>query len=156
MIILIGYYTNSQYRAFWRALRKDIMELNFSIAELLESDTAKLNNIKNVPTLSAIDNMLRLIFYVLQPLREKLGKPVIILSGFRCAALNAKVGGKPTSQHLTGEAADIKVNGCSASTLFEYIKGSGVPYDQCILEYNQWVHISYRHGKNRRQAFKID
>ena len=132
------------------------MELNFSIAEMLKSDTATQCNIKNVPTLSAIDNMLRLIFYTLQPLRDKLGKPVVILSGFRCAALNSKVGGKPNSQHLTGEAADIKVNGCTANTLFEYIKNSGIPYDQLINEYNQWVHISYRHGKNRRQAFIIN
>lgn len=132
------------------------MELNFTISEMLASDTAKLNNIKNVPTLSALENMMKLIFYVLQPLRDKLGKPIIVTSGFRCAALNSLVGGKPTSQHLSGEAADIRVNGCSASTLFEYIKGSGIPYDQCILEYGQWVHISYRHGKNRLQAFKID
>ena len=67
----------------------------------------------------------------------------------------AKTGGKETSQHLTGQAADIKVNGCSAKTLFEYIRGSNIPYDQLALEYNQWVHISYNHNKNRRQAFVI-
>ena len=138
-----------------KALRKELMELNFSIAELLASDTARIYDIKNTPTLSAIDNMVKLIFYVLQPLRDKLGKPVIITSGFRSVALNAKVGGKNTSQHLTGQAVDIKVNGCSASTLFDYIKGSNIPDDQLVNEYHQWVHISYNHGKNRRQAFEI-
>ena len=63
------------------------MELNFSIAELLASESAEIYKIKNTPTLSSIENMVKLIFYVLQPLRDKLGKPVIVTSGFRCAAL---------------------------------------------------------------------
>lgn len=132
------------------------MELNFSIAELLASESAEIYKIKNTPTLSSIENMVKLIFFVLQPLRDRLGKPVIITSGFRCPELNEKVGGKNTSQHLKGQAVDIKVNGCSASTLFEYIKNSNIPYDQLIEEYsngNSWVHISYNHLKCRREAF---
>lgn len=132
------------------------MELNFSISEMCYSDTAKKHRINNAPIMmSHIDNMLNLIFYVLQPLRNKLGKPVKITSGYRCEKLNTEVGGARNSQHLTGEAADISVNGCSASTLFNYIKTSGIPYDQLINEYDQWVHISFRKLHNRQQAFKL-
>ena len=132
--------------------------LYFSITELCESKIAREYKINNAPTTMAqLDNMLKLIHYVLQPLRIKLGKPIYISSGFRCQALNShyKIKGSATSQHLLGEAADIYVTGCSASTLFDYIKNSNIEYDQLINEYNQWVHISYRHGNNRKQAFKV-
>ena len=132
--------------------------LYFTISELCESYIARENKINNSPTnLIQLDNMLRLIHYVLNPLRSKLGKPITVTSGFRCKQLNAhpQVKGAVNSQHLTGEAADIYVKGCSARTLFEYIRNSDIEYDQLINEYDRWVHISYRHGNNRRQAFKI-
>ncbi len=135
-------------------------ELFFSISELCNSDIAKSRQINNSPkTIEQLDNMVRLIHYVLQPLREKLGKPVNISSGFRCRELNALVGGKANSQHLTGEAADIYVNGCPAANLYNYIIGCGIDFDQLILEKNKrgsWVHISYRQNKNRKQSFIIN
>jgi len=134
-------------------------ELYFSIRELCQSNIAKVRKINNSPKMiEQIDNMLNLIHYVLQPLREKLGKPVNISSGFRCNELNALVGGKPNSQHLTGEAADIFVNSCTAPTLYNYIKGCGIEYDQLILERTangSWVHISYRRNRNRKQALEL-
>lgn len=132
--------------------------LNFSITELCESNVARKYGINNAPkNMQQLDNMLNLIFYVLQPLRNKLGKPVHINSGFRCQELNShnQIKGKKNSQHLTGCAADIRVDGCTASTLFNYIKGSGIIYDQLINEYDQWVHISFVKGNNRMQAFKL-
>lgn len=128
--------------------------LNFSINELCYSDTAKKYGIKNIPSISECDNLLNLIFYVLQPLRDKLGKPVIINSGYRCKALNYKVGGVANSQHLTGQAADIRVNGCTPSRLIDFIKTSDIEYDQLINE-GSWVHISYNKNHNRKQCFKI-
>ena len=132
--------------------------LNFSISELCYSEIAERCGIPNKPSIEVCDNLLNLIFYVLQPLRDKLGKPVIINSGYRCKQLNAhpRIKGSDKSQHLTGMAADIRVSGCPPLTLWEYIKKSGIEYDQLILEYNSWVHISFNKGKNRKQAFVIN
>lgn len=133
------------------------MTLNFSISELCYSDIAKKYGIKNIPSVEVCDNLLNLIFYVLQPLRDKLGKPIIINSGYRCKALNSHplIKGVSNSQHLTGQAADIKVKGVRAEDLWMYIQTSGIIYDQCILEYGQWVHISFNKGYNRKQCFKV-
>lgn len=129
--------------------------LNFTISELVRSDTAKQNGINNTPDINSLDNLLELIFYVLQPLRDKLKKPIIITSGFRSVKVNNLVGGVSNSQHLYGQAADITVNGMSAAQLFGFVKNSGVEYDQCINEYNSWVHVSYNKGHNRKQAFRL-
>ena len=131
--------------------------LNFSINELCYSDIANKYGIKNIPSISECDNLLNLIFYVLQPLRDKLGKPIIINSGYRCKALNSHplIKGVSNSQHLTGQAADIRVNGCTPSRLIDFIKTSGIEYDQLINEFDKWVHISYNKNHNRKQCFKI-
>lgn len=131
--------------------------LNFTISELCYSDIAKKYGIKNIPSISECDNLLNLIFYVLQPLRDKLGKPIIINSGYRCKALNSHplIKGANNSQHLTGKAADIRVNGCTPARLIDFIKTSGIEYDQCINEFDRWVHISFNKGHNRKQCFKI-
>lgn len=129
--------------------------LNFTITELVKSDTAKQNGINNTPDINSLDNLLELIFFVLQPLRDKLKKPIIITSGFRSVKVNELVGGVSNSQHLYGQAADITVNGMSVAQLFDFVKNSGVEYDQCINEYNSWVHVSYNKGHNRKQAFRL-
>lgn len=129
--------------------------LNFTISELIKSDTAEKNRINNTPDINSLDNLLELIFYVLQPLRDKLKKPIVITSGFRSVKVNELVGGVDNSQHLYGQAADITVNGMSAAQLFDFVKSSDIEYDQCINEYNSWVHVSYNKGHNRKQAFKI-
>ena len=131
------------------------MTLNFKLSELIKSDTAAKHNINNMPDINSLDCMLELIYYVLQPLREKLGKPVIVTSGYRNSEVNNLVGGAKNSQHTKGQAADITVNGMTAASLFEFIKNSGIEYDQCLNEYDSWVHVSYNKGKNRKQAFKL-
>jgi hypothetical protein len=89
---------------------------------------------------------------VLRPLRVRLDKPVIVNSGYRCPEVNRLVGGVSNSQHVLGQAADIKVEKVTARTLFDYIKNSDIVYDQLILE-NGWVHVSYNPKHNRMQAF---
>ena len=64
------------------------MPLNFKISELIHSDTAIRNNINNMPDINSLDNMLELIVYCLQPIREKIGKPMIISSGYRNSTVN--------------------------------------------------------------------
>lgn len=126
------------------------MTLNFKMSELIYSDTAISHNINNMPDINSLDCMLDLIYNVLQPLRNKLGKPVIITSGYRNFELNRLVNGAKDSQHTKGQAADIVVKGMSIAKLFEFIKNSGIEYDQLINERN-WVHVSFHKGKNRKQ-----
>lgn len=84
--------------------------------------------------------------------REIIGKPLIINSGFRCVKLNNYVGGTLTSQHLYAEAIDIRVSGKSAKEVFQIIASSDLKYDQIILEKvgtAQWVHISIGSKKEK-------
>lgn len=126
--------------------------LNFKISELIHSDTAIKHRINNMPDINSLDCLLNLIVYCLQPLRDKIKKPVIITSGYRNAEVNRLVGGASTSQHTKGQAADIKVSGMTPSKLYTYILNSGIEYDQLILE-PSWVHISYNRGRNRKEYF---
>lgn len=131
--------------------------LNFSIKELCNSDIAKKAGIHNTPSIAVSDNLLCLIFYLLQPLRNRIKKPIHINSGYRCPELNShpQIKGAANSNHLYGYAADIRVSGMSPEALWLYIINSGLEYDECILEYNQWVHVAYRHKQNRLKHFKI-
>ena len=138
------------------------MKLNFLISELIKSDTAIKYNINNMPDIDSLDNLLLLIAFVLQPLRDKLGKPIIITNGFRSYALWKKLyelGYNPskTSQHLKGQAADLMVQGMSQHDLFYFILNSGIEYDQLIWEQDSnCVHISFSKGRNRKEALIRD
>ena len=78
--------------------------------------------------------------------REIIGKPVIITSGFRCKELNKAIGGAITSQHTLCEAIDIVVKGMRCEDVFNRIVTSDLKYNQIIIErnskYSQWVHVS--------------
>ena len=129
---------------------------NFTLEEMYHSDTAIINKINNYPTKEAIKNLGYLTQNLLQPLREKLDKPIYISSGYRSELLNMKVGGVKTSQHKYGQAVDIHVVGMSPLQLFLFIKDSGLDYDQLILEKTkstEWVHVSYT-KHNRHQALR--
>lgn len=128
---------------------------NFSLYELTYSPTAKANGINNTPSEPAKKNLKALCDNVLQPLRDSLGVPVVITSGFRCAALNAKLkGSSKNSQHMTGQAADIIVPNVKLRTVFEFIRDN-LPFDQLLFEYSsdggQWLHVSYVDGFNRHK-----
>lgn len=130
------------------------MKLNFTISELLKSDIAEKSGIKNIPSdIKTLDNLMELIISCLQPIRNYIGKPVIINSGYRSPVLNQMVGGVSNSQHLTGCAADFTISGLTIDEVIQKVKGSGVEYDQLIHE-GSWVHISYVKGKNRKQFLK--
>ena len=130
--------------------------LNFTMSELIYSDTAIKNRINNIPPDPKIlDNMLNLIVHCLQPLRDKIGKPIIITSGYRCDKVNKLVGGKINSQHKTGQAADFTIKKMSVTQVVEYIKNSNIEFDQLINEYDRWVHISFNKEHNRRDIRKI-
>lgn len=133
------------------------MNLNFTMSELIHSDIAEKYNISNIPDKKSLDNMLLLIVDCLQPLREYIGKPMIISSGYRSPRLNGHplINGASTSQHTLGEAADFTIKGLTIKQIIELVKASGVPFDQLINEKNIWCHISYRKGNNRKQVLYI-
>ncbi len=131
------------------------MNLNFSMSELIHSDCAVKNNINNMPDIFALDNMLNLVVYCLQPLRDKIAKPIIITSGFRNSLVNSLVGGVNNSQHTKGQAVDIVVDGMKPVEIIEFVKLSGIEFDQLINENNQWVHISFSKGHNRKQILNL-
>ena len=106
---------------------------------------------------SARENIVALVENVLDPARERLGMPIRVNSGYRCAKHNRKVGGVAASQHLLGEAADVvPVNSekgkvkSELERLVRIIKEQGA-FDQLIV-YPTFVHVSYKRiGRNRKQ-----
>ena len=128
---------------------------NFTINELTYSVTAAANNIDKRPSVEVIANLKALCENVLQPLRNHLGCPVIVTSGYRSPELNKKIGGKQNSQHLKGQAADFVVPQKNLEDIFSYIKNT-LPFDQLLLETGKagkWIHVSFcSNGYNRRQA----
>ena len=129
---------------------------HFTIKELSHSDTALAKGIDNFPTAEAISNLIKLVDNVLDPLREKYGKPIRVSSGYRSAILNRSVNGATSSQHRLGEAADITTGSKDENRrLFEIIKNE-LLFDQLIDEKNfSWVHVSFREGRNRKQVLKL-
>lgn len=130
------------------------MNLNFKMSELIYSETAVKKNINNMPDINSLDNMLNLIVYCLQPIRDKLKKPMVITSGYRNSQVNKLVGGVSNSQHTNGQAVDFTVSGITPAQVVDFIKKSGIEFDQLINEYDKWTHISFNKGKNRKQVLK--
>lgn len=131
---------------------------SFVLEEFTKSDTAKAKGIVNAIGQTEVVNLCALVHQVLQPLRDAMGHQVKIGSGYRCPRLNAAVGGVKNSQHMTGEAADLCIDGDMAKgkRWFEWIKAN-CNFDQLIWEHNAkgtyWVHVSYRaSGNNRKQV----
>ena len=136
---------------------------NFTLEELIYSDTAKKLGIDNKPSEEEYNRMCYLVNNLLQPLRDDLGKSIKINSCYRGEELNKAVNGSKTSQHCKGEAADIEIGGVSNYELACYIRDN-YEFDQLILEYatniekdpnSGWVHVSLINGQNRKQCLTI-
>jgi hypothetical protein len=130
---------------------------HLDLSEVIRSDSAKRNGISNMPTEEHIANFMLLAEKIFEPIREHFGVPIRISSGYRSKELNAKIGGSATSQHSSGEALDIDMDGTSISNkqIFDYIKDN-LEFDQLINEFNySWVHVSYKStGKQRKQILE--
>lgn len=133
---------------------------HFLLSEFTRSakaDELKIDNTK--PTELQIIRMEALCDNVLEPLRRGFdGKPVTILSGWRCPELNKAVGGAEDSQHMKGEAADITIAGVPNVWVFNFIQ-KNLSFDQLIAERLKeadgaagWVHVSFRYHKQRREV----
>ena len=135
---------------------------HFTLEELCDSQTAARQGIDNTPDERTIE-ALKLTCYGLEEVRKELGdKPILISSGYRSPALNAAVGGRSSSQHILGQAVDFTCPRFGTpAEIVRKIVGSGIQYDQCILEFfdpirkTGWVHISFS-NRNRRHALVID
>lgn len=141
---------------------------NFTLAELCVSGYARRNNIDNTPSEQEIQALKQLAENSLQPVRDYLGEPIIVTSAYRNEEVNKAVGGTSNSQHLRGQAADIKLRSQSQygtfhlfSTIAKHFPNS---FDQLILEFHNysmkdtgWVHISYNSPiRNRGQILVYD
>lgn len=131
---------------------------NFSLEELTFSQVASRRGLDNTPSSKVKENLERLAFF-LEQVRKLFNKPILISSGYRSREVNESVGGSKTSQHCEGCAADFNVKGMSPDAVVRAIVDNDVPYDQVILEFDSWVHISIPTVKGstpRKQALVID
>jgi hypothetical protein len=117
---------------------------SFWLSEFLESDTATRMGLDNSPDAESLRNLRLLTIPGMQSVRDCLGQPIFISSGYRSPAVNKAVGGAASSQHQTGQAADFKCpNFGSPLTVARWIVAhQGVKWDQLIME-GQWCHISF-------------
>ena len=90
---------------------------NFDLEEFTRSDKAKELGITNEPGEKELAALRVLVGRTIQPLRDKLGLPIHVNSGYRCPELNKAIGGVPTSQHQKGEAADLSIDGKASDIL---------------------------------------
>lgn len=129
---------------------------HFVLEEFLISQEATRRGIDNTPPPDVLDN-LRMLAATLEIVREVLGHPIVISSGYRCPELNRLVGGSSISAHLEGLAADFTCPGYGtplqvARTVAAIYR---LKYDQVIHEYRSWVHLSVD-PRARMQRLTID
>jgi len=128
-----------------------MLSAHFSFDELTGSDEHPDLVDKNRLEASAFTGKLaQLCRSLLEPVRNEFG-PVVVKSGYRCAALNKAVHGVESSQHCKAEAVDFVVPGCDLDEVFSWIRKSGLEYGQIILEPG-WIHVSL--GEPYRPAEK--
>jgi zinc D-Ala-D-Ala carboxypeptidase len=132
---------------------------HFTLEELTASDIASRHGIDNTPTSPLILTNLKTLAEGLENVRTLLGKPIIVNSGYRSVMVNSLLGSKPSSQHTKGLAADIICPSFGTpKDIIKKIISSDIKYDQVILEFDRWIHISFcEEGyKPRKQALIID
>ena len=130
---------------------------NFSLQELIKSDTAIRKGIDNNPNSDQIEKLKALCENILQPVRNHFGR-VKVTSGYRSVELCMAIGSSANSQHAKAEAADFECLGVDNAELSDWIKNN-LDYDQLILEYytpgepnSGWIHCSYI-PEGRRASF---
>ena len=132
---------------------------NFSMDELTHSDTAARHGIDNTPNDNQKENLYKLAMEM-EDVRELLNnKPIFCSSGYRNLELNELLGSKRTSAHIRGLAVDFTCRqfGTPNEIVFALIN-SDIPYDQAIVEFDKWTHLSFCEDEKtpRRQALIIN
>ncbi len=141
---------------------KEKISEHIAYSEAIASATGERLGIKNVPTEAVLKNMRITAENIFEPLRKHFAQPIRVISFFRCPELNKAVGGATNSQHMTGEAMDLRGTGdVTNAQIFDYIKNN-LPFDQLIWEFGNdndpsWVHVSFsrKPRKNVLKAVKL-
>lgn len=138
---------------------------HFTLGEMTQSQTATRRGIDNTPPDAVLATLHQLCTQILEPIREAYGHPIKVNSGYRCPKLNAAVGGAKTSQHMTGEAADISCTSTTKAALFhtilQMVHRGQLHVGQLIWEYGtteepNWIHVSLpREGKKNNQILYL-
>jgi putative chitinase len=129
---------------------------NFTLEELTHTDHREFDN---TPNDAEMANLVRLANF-LEDVKVVLGgKSIIVNSAFRSAEVNRAVGSSDKSQHRHGTACDFRVPGMTPNEVVKAIIDAGLPFDQCIREFDRWTHISIPNTENvepRSMALIID
>tara|TARA_R110000824_G_scaffold124561_1_gene283161 strand:- start:326 stop:805 length:480 start_codon:yes stop_codon:yes gene_type:complete len=134
---------------------------HFKLHEFEKSSTATRLGIKNKAGSGEIKNLTDLCYGVLEPVKAKFDKPVIITSGYRTEELCEILKSSKTSQHTKGQAADFEIAGVSNLEVALWIQNHA-NFDQLILEYwtgeanSGWIHCSFNQDSNRKQVLTFD
>jgi hypothetical protein len=130
---------------------------NFTLQELIYSDTAVRMGIDNKPNDETVENLKILCENILEPIRSHFKAPVVVSSGYRSEAVCLAVGSSSKSQHTKGQAVDFEIFGIPNKDVTDWVV-QNLDYDQCILEFwndkepnSGWVHCSYSKDNNRKQ-----
>ena len=111
---------------------------HFTLDELTFTDHREFDN---TPNEKEMQNLVRLANFM-EKVRDFLGHPIIVNSAFRSKAVNDAVGSKDTSQHRLGCAMDFRCLGLTPNEIVSMLRGSSLPFDQLIREFDRWTHIS--------------
>lgn len=137
---------------------------NFTVEEAIRSGKAKSLGIDNSLPPELLERAKYFAMNLLQPVRSRIGIAFKITSWYRCPALNAAVGGKDTSAHLSAMAVDFTISGKTAMESYNLVllalKDLKIPFDQLIIEKNsktgaEWVHLATKKVGNRNQSFAL-
>ncbi|WP_426809110.1 D-Ala-D-Ala carboxypeptidase family metallohydrolase [Pseudomonas sp. WOUb67] len=127
---------------------------HFKFNEMTVSQLASRDGFDNTPPPEARAN-LQLLCCALEQVRALFGVPIFISSGYRSEKVNRLIGGAPNSQHVQGLAADFTVVEVTPRETVRRISESDIPFDQLILEFDRWVHLSVTRGTPRRQVLTM-
>ena len=132
----------------------------FSYSEFFKSDVAEKHQVKNIPDdaqlSQVLGNIKALVLNILDPLRARVGRPIIITSGYRSQRVNELVGGSMSSQHMAGKAADIHVQGYTSQQMDIVYQTIQMCYDFDQLIFypsKNIIHVSWNGDKNRQESW---
>lgn len=125
---------------------------HFTLDEMTVSQEASRSGLKNAPDDRQTEALGLLCVNLLEPLRARVKRPIVVSSGFRSKSVNTRVGGSAASQHCRGEAADILVPGMDTADVVDLIRAMRLPFDQLIDEFSRWVHVSHSSAGNRGEV----
>ena len=153
--LLLALGVGGFFALLWRSESAPAVDLdmnlsrNFTLRELVRSNTATVRGIDNTPSLEAVRALELLARRTLQPLRDAIGAPLNVSSGYRSPELNAAVGGAAKSQHMKGQAADVTAAGLSSLELLQVVQAAGIPFDQAIT-YDDLPHLHLSYTESPR------